>query len=163
MATGEAASLGMGESRGASSPHSNGDAVDERGGRGGGRGMRLSDRICSRDEWVKLNVGGVVFLTTKSTLCKEKGSFLARLCQDDPDLPSLKVCRHCGCRPCPPACDYCRKSEFTGRLLVNTPCPGPVWPDIIVYTAWVRHDGASCIALALPALQHVIACTLHID
>ena len=45
----------------------------------------------SRDEWVRLNVGGTVFLTTKTTLCKEKGGFLARLCQDDPDLPSLKV------------------------------------------------------------------------
>ena len=45
----------------------------------------------SKDEWVKLNVGGTVFLTTKTTLCREKGSFLARLCQDDPDLPSLKV------------------------------------------------------------------------
>lgn len=45
----------------------------------------------SRDEWVRLNVGGTIFLTTKTTLCKEKGGFLARLCQDDPDLPSLKV------------------------------------------------------------------------
>ena len=45
----------------------------------------------SRAEWVKLNIGGTVFLTTKATLCKEKHSFLARLCQDDPDLPSLQV------------------------------------------------------------------------
>lgn len=51
----------------------------------------LSERVNSTDEWVKLNVGGTVFLTTKTTLCREKGSFLARLCQDDPDLPSLKV------------------------------------------------------------------------
>lgn len=49
--------------------------------------------MTSKDEWVKLNVGGTVFLTTKTTLCREKGSFLARLCQDDPDLPSLKVSR----------------------------------------------------------------------
>lgn len=54
-------------------------------------GMLLYERIRSRDEWVKLNIGGTVFLTTKSTLCREKGSFLARLCQDDPDLPTLKV------------------------------------------------------------------------
>ena len=49
--------------------------------------------VGSRDEWVRLNVGGTVFLTTKTTLCREKSGFLARLCQDDPDLPSLKVRR----------------------------------------------------------------------
>lgn len=51
----------------------------------------LSSKLSSRDEWVKLNIGGTVFLTTKTTLCREKQSFLCRLCQDDPDLPSLKV------------------------------------------------------------------------
>ena len=51
----------------------------------------LTYKICSRDDWVKLNIGGTVFQTTKTTLCKERGSFLARLCQDDSDLPSLKV------------------------------------------------------------------------
>ena len=56
------------------------------GGRGGATG-----EAGSRDDWVRLNVGGTVFLTTKTTLCREKGGFLARLCQDDPDLPSLKV------------------------------------------------------------------------
>lgn len=50
----------------------------------------LASRKCT-DEWVKLNIGGTVFLTTKTTLCKEKDSFLARLCQNDPDLPSLQV------------------------------------------------------------------------
>lgn len=50
----------------------------------------LASKKC-KDEWVKLNIGGTVFLTTKSTLCKEKDSFLARLCQNDPDLPSLQV------------------------------------------------------------------------
>ena len=54
----------------------------------------LSRRIGSRDEWVRLNVGGTVFLTTKTTLCREKSGFLARLCQEDPDLPSLKVRLH---------------------------------------------------------------------
>ena len=53
-----------------------------------------SAKVGCRDEWVRLNVGGTVFLTTKTTLCREKEGFLARLCQDDPDLPSLKVSRH---------------------------------------------------------------------
>lgn len=43
------------------------------------------------NDWVKLNVGGTVFMTTATTLCKEKGGFLARLCKDDTDLPSLKA------------------------------------------------------------------------
>ena len=51
----------------------------------------LSEKIRYRDEWVRLNIGGTHFLTTKTTLCREKGSFLARLCQDDQDLPSVKV------------------------------------------------------------------------
>lgn len=51
----------------------------------------LSPKISTMDEWVKLNIGGSHFLTTKTTLCREKGTFLARLVQDDPDLPSLKV------------------------------------------------------------------------
>ncbi len=49
------------------------------------------EQVRFRDEWVKLNVGGTIFLTTKTTLCKEKDGFLARLCQNDRDLPSVKV------------------------------------------------------------------------
>ncbi|KAG5262404.1 hypothetical protein AALO_G00274780 [Alosa alosa] len=40
--------------------------------------------------WVRLNVGGTYFVTTKQTLCREPKSFLSRLCQDDPDLDSDK-------------------------------------------------------------------------
>ena len=41
--------------------------------------------------WIKLNVGGKVFLTTKQTLTKEPESFLSRLVLEDPDLPTDKV------------------------------------------------------------------------
>ncbi len=78
--------------RASSSPAANGpsprEASQDRGRR---ERTQISERISSRDEWVRLNIGGTVFLTTKTTLCKERGSFLARLCQEDPDLPSLKV------------------------------------------------------------------------
>merc|ERR1712002_1289439 len=43
-----------------------------------------------RKEWVRLNVGGTLFMTTKTTLCKDPKSFLYRLCQDSSDLGSEK-------------------------------------------------------------------------
>ena len=41
-------------------------------------------------KWVRLNVGGTVFLTTRQTLLKEQTSFLYRLCQQQ-DLQSDTV------------------------------------------------------------------------
>ncbi|KAA0704468.1 BTB/POZ domain-containing protein KCTD5 [Triplophysa tibetana] len=41
-------------------------------------------------KWVRLNVGGTHFLTTRQTLCRDPRSFLFRLCQADPDLDSDK-------------------------------------------------------------------------
>uniref|UniRef100_A0A8C5R759 Potassium channel tetramerization domain containing 2 n=1 Tax=Leptobrachium leishanense TaxID=445787 RepID=A0A8C5R759_9ANUR len=41
-------------------------------------------------KWVRLNVGGTYFVSTKQTLCREPKSFLYRLCQEDPDLDSDK-------------------------------------------------------------------------
>ena len=37
-------------------------------------------------DWVKLNVGGTNFLTTRTTLCRDPKSFLCRLVQEDPEL-----------------------------------------------------------------------------
>ena len=47
--------------------------------------------ISRRDEWIKLNVGGTTFLTTRTTLSKDPKSFLYRLIQDEPDLNTDKV------------------------------------------------------------------------
>lgn len=44
-----------------------------------------------RNQWVKLNVGGTYFLTTKTTLARDTNSFLYRLVQEDSDLISDKV------------------------------------------------------------------------
>ncbi|XP_045772278.1 BTB/POZ domain-containing protein KCTD5 [Maniola jurtina] len=42
----------------------------------------------SSKQWVKLNVGGTYFLTTKTTLSRDPNSFLYRLVQEDSDLIS---------------------------------------------------------------------------
>ncbi|XP_053922251.1 BTB/POZ domain-containing protein KCTD17 isoform X3 [Cuculus canorus] len=44
-------------------------------------------RAGTQAKWVRLNVGGTVFLTTRQTLCREQKSFLCRLCQGE-DLQS---------------------------------------------------------------------------
>jgi hypothetical protein len=49
-----------------------------------------TQRPTGKTEWVKLNVGGTHFLTTKTSLCKDPKSFLYRLCQDSSDLGSEK-------------------------------------------------------------------------
>jgi len=49
---------------------------------------KMAARNGCGSSWVKLNVGGTIFLTTKTTLMKEPESFLARLVREDPDLPS---------------------------------------------------------------------------
>lgn len=72
----------------------------------GGLGAGLGSGLCRRcsaglgaltqrpggvSKWVRLNVGGTYFLTTRQTLCRDPKSFLYRLCQADPDLDSDKV------------------------------------------------------------------------
>ncbi|XP_074000471.1 BTB/POZ domain-containing protein KCTD17 [Numenius arquata] len=43
----------------------------------------MSQQPGTRAKWVRLNVGGTVFLTTRQTLCREQKSFLCRLCQGE--------------------------------------------------------------------------------
>ncbi|XP_034053116.1 BTB/POZ domain-containing protein KCTD5 isoform X3 [Gymnodraco acuticeps] len=52
-----------------------------------GNGSVLSPSGGNNGKWVRLNVGGTVFLTTRHTLLKEQTSFLYRLCQQQ-DLHS---------------------------------------------------------------------------
>ncbi|XP_068610995.1 BTB/POZ domain-containing protein KCTD5 [Brachionichthys hirsutus] len=52
-----------------------------------GNGSVINPTRGSDGKWVRLNVGGTVFLTTRQTLLKEQTSFLYRLCQQQ-DLHS---------------------------------------------------------------------------
>lgn len=53
--------------------------------------QRMQSPGIGASKWVRLNVGGTYFLTTRQTLCRDSKSFLYRLCQADPDLDSDKV------------------------------------------------------------------------
>ena len=52
----------------------------------------------TNNQWVRLNVGGTYFLTTKTTLCRDPNSFLFRLCQEDSELISDRVCNSNFCQ-----------------------------------------------------------------
>lgn len=52
---------------------------------------RNGDDSQLKHTWVRLNVGGTQFLTTKTTLCRDPQSFLYRLCQEEDELKSDKV------------------------------------------------------------------------
>ncbi|XP_076856491.1 BTB/POZ domain-containing protein KCTD5 isoform X2 [Brachyhypopomus gauderio] len=52
-----------------------------------GNGSGISTAGGNNGKWIRLNVGGTVFLTTRQTLLKEQTSFLYRLCQQQ-DLHS---------------------------------------------------------------------------
>lgn len=55
-----------------------------------GNGSVINPSGGNNGKWVRLNVGGTVFLTTRQTLLKEQTSFLYRLCQQQ-DLHSDTV------------------------------------------------------------------------
>lgn len=40
----------------------------------------------NKTEWVRLNIGGRYFVSTKTTLCKYSNSFFYKLLQDDPSI-----------------------------------------------------------------------------
>lgn len=50
-----------------------------------------SEAAFNGNQWVKLNVGGTCFLTTKTTLSRDPNSFLYRLCQENTALISDRV------------------------------------------------------------------------
>lgn len=56
-----------------------------------GSRMQLNKSLSNTAQWVKLNVGGTCFLTTKTTLCRDPNSFLCRLCSEESDLISDMV------------------------------------------------------------------------
>ncbi|KAI5622692.1 BTB/POZ domain-containing protein KCTD5 [Silurus asotus] len=76
--------------------------------------VSAADRVHSANtassKWVRLNVGGTYFLTTRQTLCRDPKSFLYRLCQADPDLDSDKA----SYRPARPPAPY-----RTGAYLID--------------------------------------------
>lgn len=53
--------------------------------------QKFNNERRSSKQWVKLNVGGTYFLTTKTTLSRDPNSFLYRLVQEDSDLISDRV------------------------------------------------------------------------
>lgn len=79
----------------------------------------------SSNNWVKLNVGGTSFLTTKQTLCRHPNSFLHRLCAEDPDLPSDKVSKWlCFCdassfHPCCWELLFCHSQDENGAYMID--------------------------------------------
>lgn len=77
-------------------PRSPGPAASDRATLGGGGGTSGG----SGSKWVRLNVGGTYFVSTRQTLCREPKSFLCRLCcQEGPELGSDKVSRERTGRP----------------------------------------------------------------
>lgn len=48
--------------------------------------LKTNRFVSSKTEWVRLNIGGKCFVTTKTTLCKNANSFFFKLLQNDPSV-----------------------------------------------------------------------------
>ncbi|XP_064007140.1 BTB/POZ domain-containing protein KCTD2 isoform X1 [Pogoniulus pusillus] len=84
---GRTPSPGPGGAPGPPSPRAAGAAA----GSGGTPSPPGAARPPAASKWVRLNVGGTYFVSTRQTLCREPKSFLCRLCcQDGPELGSDK-------------------------------------------------------------------------
>uniref|UniRef100_A0A8C3J0X5 Potassium channel tetramerization domain containing 2 n=14 Tax=Neognathae TaxID=8825 RepID=A0A8C3J0X5_9CHAR len=85
---GRTPSPGPGGTPGPPSPRA---AAGTAAGSGGAVSPPGAARPPAASKWVRLNVGGTYFVSTRQTLCREPKSFLCRLCcQDGPELGSDK-------------------------------------------------------------------------
>ncbi|XP_076459520.1 BTB/POZ domain-containing protein KCTD5-like [Babylonia areolata] len=66
------------------------DPMDLEVGLGSNAEIDIAKLRKGKNEWVKLNVGGTTFMTTRTTLGRDPKSFLYRLIQEEPDLNTAK-------------------------------------------------------------------------
>ncbi len=67
------------------------ECVEKNGGSEAHAEGSSSNTMSKQTQWVRLNVGGQTFLTTRSTLCRDPKSFFSRICKEDEGLSSDKV------------------------------------------------------------------------
>jgi len=66
------------------------ECVEKNGGSEAHAEGSSSNTMSKQTQWVRLNVGGQTFLTTRSTLCRDPKSFFSRICKEDEGLSSDK-------------------------------------------------------------------------
>jgi hypothetical protein len=96
---------------------------------------------------VRLNVGGTVFMTTKTTLCKDTKSFLARLCEEDSELASEQV-RQTGSRVRLSNRSYDSRSVLTFPPDTVVEFIVPEWGDKVDSGIGLTYRSASLCSLA---------------